>query len=1152
MPDITLRAYSKEIDDLIEHDQLDEAIAHCRHILQTYPKHLATYRALGKSYLEAKRYGDAADIFQRVLSAIPDDFVSHIGMSIVREDEGNLDSSIWHMERAFETNPANPAIQQELRRLLGRRDGLEPHKVRLTRGALARMYAQGELYPQAIAELRSALAEENDRPDLNVLLAKMFWNTEQLAEAVDVCHLILDALPFCLEANRIMAAVLQMTGKSDDARAYQRRMVALDPYMAFLENPKADPHTVDAVNVRLAKLDWVPGQPMPTSELGGDWTETLGVDSTPQPATPADDGDLPAWMADLEKQQAPPPAQAVTPAPTPDSAPSLGADSQPFSGAIPADDGSIPEWMREAGWTESDGEAPEGPVQFSDEELTALEDGQIPQAPPADDGELAPAEIPGWLQDIAPADTGTAPPEQPAAKVPSPPSAPEAGDEPEIEASVPDWLSDIAADAAEVAPEPDLQAAETSAELAPDSAGGDVPSWLDASSPGATSTIVTWLGDRTYEDGVVEEPSEEASQEPDAGDLPTWMSGGDKPEPEAEGEVPPSWLSGVAEAAAQPEIAAPIIPPQESTDESAEEASAGDPEAPDWLQAIASSDSDDESEDVEQGESPDWLSDLRSIDDDVSDDETQETSAEAEGEAENSADWLSRIASEEPEPAAPADISDSEDVLEQDIGEDLEDDVEEDWLSRLTDPEDEAPSEDPPQWMRGEGTAAPASTASEPDWLNGLAESEPEDVTADTESESLDWLDGIAEDEPASADDGALDWLAGIEEEPSPEEPVDSTEPAMEVPDWMQDDVAAAPKAEPVASEEMEWLQEFKEASDEPTVESAPAMEATEPDQMPTDAVDLTDADDGEVMQWLETLAEQQGEVVEQPAPSPEPSAPTIPEVAPAEASIPDSEVEGLDWLEELADSRGIDDTIEIAPSSGDEGLGWLQDMAEPEQQSPADATASVAPEPADLPAEEIQPHHEEPQQAVPSLEETAPAAEEIPPELESAQPVIPSTPVAEAPPEIVPAAAEIPSVAVQPSPAPLIDEERLPAPAESVVEEPAREDIPAPEATIMEPAASPPVDTRQPEPEPARVEEDPFTAAHAMLAAGDATGAAKLYGKLIKRGKNLEEIIATLRTSLQEEPHRPEIWQALGDAYMKNGQMNDAVDAYQRGMEVA
>ena len=175
MTEISLRAYIRDIDNLIETEKLDEAIAHCRHVLQTYPKHLETYRLLGKSYLEAKRYGDAADIFQRVLSAAPDDFVAHIGMAIVREDEGNLDAAIWHMERAFETNPANPAIQQELRRLIGRRDGLEPHKVRLTRGALARMYAHGELYQQAIAELRYGTIAINAWAALAFALGQTSW-----------------------------------------------------------------------------------------------------------------------------------------------------------------------------------------------------------------------------------------------------------------------------------------------------------------------------------------------------------------------------------------------------------------------------------------------------------------------------------------------------------------------------------------------------------------------------------------------------------------------------------------------------------------------------------------------------------------------------------------------------------------------------------------------------------------------------------------------------------------------------------------------------------------------------------------------------------------------------------------------------------------
>ncbi len=49
MARVSLRIYNREIEGLIEQGQLDEAIAHCLHILKTYPKHLETYRLLGKA-----------------------------------------------------------------------------------------------------------------------------------------------------------------------------------------------------------------------------------------------------------------------------------------------------------------------------------------------------------------------------------------------------------------------------------------------------------------------------------------------------------------------------------------------------------------------------------------------------------------------------------------------------------------------------------------------------------------------------------------------------------------------------------------------------------------------------------------------------------------------------------------------------------------------------------------------------------------------------------------------------------------------------------------------------------------------------------------------------------------------------------------------
>src|SRR4030066_996883 len=168
---IPLRQYNREIEGMIDRGKIEEAIDHCRHILQTYPKHIQTYRLLGKAHLESQQYTDASDIFLRILAVVPDDFVAHVGMSIIREDQNNLDAAIWHMERAFEVQPSNAAIQSELQRLFGRRDGVEPPKVRLTRGALAHMYVQGELYPQGMSEIRAVLGPDQNRTAMQVLLA---------------------------------------------------------------------------------------------------------------------------------------------------------------------------------------------------------------------------------------------------------------------------------------------------------------------------------------------------------------------------------------------------------------------------------------------------------------------------------------------------------------------------------------------------------------------------------------------------------------------------------------------------------------------------------------------------------------------------------------------------------------------------------------------------------------------------------------------------------------------------------------------------------------------------------------------------------------------------------------------------------------------
>src|SRR5690606_37096362 len=248
---------------------------------KTFPKPLETYRLLGKAYLEARRYNEAADVFGRLLMAVPDDSVAHVGLSIIRDEEHKLDDALWHMERAFEVQPSNAAIQGELQRLYGRRDGVEPPKVRMTRGALARIYVQGELYPQAIAEIRSVLAEDAQRADMQVLLAYSYFKSGQKSDASDLCNQLLKRYPYSFEANRIMVDLLPATaGSAESTQIYRMRVGELDPYANFTRGSIFETNEVSDASVNLERLEYT-GEEVPMEQ---EWGASLGIGAGSMPA----------------------------------------------------------------------------------------------------------------------------------------------------------------------------------------------------------------------------------------------------------------------------------------------------------------------------------------------------------------------------------------------------------------------------------------------------------------------------------------------------------------------------------------------------------------------------------------------------------------------------------------------------------------------------------------------------------------------------------------------------------------------------------------------------------------------------------------------------------------------------------------------------
>ena len=227
MTTILLHEYVEQVEKLIDDNRLVEAIEHCRHILHSYPRHIATYRVMGKAMLEKKEYAAANDLFLRILGADPNDFISHVGLSIIYKEESQYDQALWHLERAFEIQPYNVAIQGEMRKLYDGQSETRPGIIPLTRGALARLYMQGELYQQAISELRRVLKEEPSRVDLQVLLAEALWRDDRRIDAEEMCLTVLEELPNCIVLNAILAEIWLQTGRIPEAQKYLYRLHSL-------------------------------------------------------------------------------------------------------------------------------------------------------------------------------------------------------------------------------------------------------------------------------------------------------------------------------------------------------------------------------------------------------------------------------------------------------------------------------------------------------------------------------------------------------------------------------------------------------------------------------------------------------------------------------------------------------------------------------------------------------------------------------------------------------------------------------------------------------------------------------------------------------------------------------------------------------------
>jgi hypothetical protein len=258
----------------------------------------------------------------------------------------------------------------------------------MTHGALAHMYVKGELYPQAISEIKSVLKEDPGRADMQGLLARAYYHSGAKNDAAEAASAVLRTEPYALDANRILVEILG-ADHPENVQAYRQRIIELDPYAAQVSGSIFQADEVPDVAVTLERLDWS-GQPAGI-QPGWENKEALSLEGGRRSE------EEPDWLKSTFSETPPLVGQPFDAAPP---------SAKP---AEPAED--IPDFLRAAGWGQATGAFDESKAAFTESEPAAGQEA------------LTPGDLPDWIKAMAP--------EQPAESSPA------------QEEELPDWINKI-------------------------------------------------------------------------------------------------------------------------------------------------------------------------------------------------------------------------------------------------------------------------------------------------------------------------------------------------------------------------------------------------------------------------------------------------------------------------------------------------------------------------------------------------------------------------------------------------------------------------------------------------------------------------------------------------------------------------------------
>ncbi|MDH5607756.1 MAG: hypothetical protein OEY93_12820, partial [Anaerolineae bacterium] len=427
--------------------------------------------------------------------------------------------------------------------------------------------------------------------------------------------------------------------------------------------------------------------------------------------------------------------------------------------------------------------------------------------------------------------------------------------------------------------------------------------------------------------------------------------------------------------------------------------------------------------------------------------------------------------------------------------------------------------------------------------------------------------------EPAAAQDDEMAWLQDL----APDRPVGeedaSAQPASfsdDSPEWIDaQDAETQPipvwkdahAEEAAAEEDMSWLADFGSSGEPVSQEFAPEPAYEQP---AAGGQSLDDEDDS--MAWLEGLAAKQG--------VPEEELITAPETRP-EGQIP-----GFESWESEENFTAEETAAGAGQPSPQNDMSWLGDLQEepeavPEQGSPAeDEDDSMAwleglAAKQGVPEEELTTHPDARPTTTPEWIEAepeytgedsfAPSAQDMPFDLSASMESDLHPPASDPTQEENGAPLDwLDDLEVPDTDEPVLTASQEWMPEKEILEDFA-EDAPSfggqqtVQPTELPMMAEKPMPKIAPKKKtPAKVNDPELLgSAKQALHSGETEKAAGHFSSLIKRGKNIQEIIDELNEALRRYPIDAHLWQAMGDALTRQDMLQEALDAYSKAEDL-